>query len=104
MTEQEAISIIKTAIAEIEWEYPMDYVVAFDVAIKAMEKAKDPDRVKVVRCADCKHRPTIEEPYENGFDIDFPDDVCPCQVEDGWYSHMPDDNWFCADGERKETE
>lgn len=59
--------------------------------------------VSFVRCRDCKHRPTVEEPYENGFDIDFPDDECPCQVSDGWYSWIPDDDWFCANGERKDN-
>jgi len=37
MTNQEAIDIIKTAIAQVEWDYPMDYAAAFDVAIKALE-------------------------------------------------------------------
>jgi tartrate dehydratase alpha subunit/fumarate hydratase class I-like protein len=38
MTNQEAIEIIKIAIAEIEWNYPMDYVEAFEKAIKALER------------------------------------------------------------------
>lgn len=38
MTNQEAIDIIKTAIAELEWEYPMDYAAAFDMAVKALEQ------------------------------------------------------------------
>ena len=37
MTNQEAIDIIKTAIAQVEWDYPMDYAAAFDMAIKALE-------------------------------------------------------------------
>jgi hypothetical protein len=37
MTPQEAIKIIETAIAEVEWEYPMDYAVAFEAAIKVLE-------------------------------------------------------------------
>ena len=39
MTPQEAIETIKIAIAEVEWDYPMDYTVAFEEAIKALEKA-----------------------------------------------------------------
>lgn len=59
----------------------------------------------VVLCKDCKHRPTYDgDGYENGFDIIFPDDVCPLQCEDGWYNSMPTDNWFCANGERKDGE
>ena len=38
MTPQEAIETIKVAIAEVEWDYPMDYLVAFEDAIKALEK------------------------------------------------------------------
>ena len=40
MTNQEAIDIIKTAIAQVEWDYPMDYAAAFDVAIKALDQEK----------------------------------------------------------------
>ncbi len=38
MTPQEAIETIKIAIAEVEWDYPMDYTVAFEEAITALEK------------------------------------------------------------------
>ena len=38
MTPQEAIETIKIAIAEVEWNYPMDYAVAFEMAIEALEK------------------------------------------------------------------
>ena len=38
MTAQEAIEIIEIAIAEVEWNYPMNYAIAFEEAIKALEK------------------------------------------------------------------
>jgi hypothetical protein len=38
MTAQEVIETIKIAQTEIEWNYPMDYAIAFDAAIKALEK------------------------------------------------------------------
>lgn len=38
MTNREAIETIKIAIAEVEWNYPMDYAVAFETAIEALEK------------------------------------------------------------------
>lgn len=38
MTPEEAIKTIQVAIAEVEWEYPMNYSVAFEMAIKALEK------------------------------------------------------------------
>lgn len=55
--------------------------------------------VEVVRCKDCKHRPSGDGANHN---IEFPDDLCPCQCEDFWYSWMPTDNWFCGNGERRE--
>lgn len=38
MKPQEAIRIMKIALAEVEWEYPMDYAAAFEMAIEALEK------------------------------------------------------------------
>ena len=37
MTNKEAIDTIKIAIAEVEWNYPMDYAAAFETAIEALE-------------------------------------------------------------------
>lgn len=38
MNNQEAIEVIKLAQAQIEWDYPMDYTVAFDMAISALQE------------------------------------------------------------------
>ena len=38
MKPEEAIEIIKVAIAEVEWNYPMDYAVAFEEAVNVLEK------------------------------------------------------------------
>ena len=38
MTPEEAIKTIQVAIAEVEWEYPLDYSVAFETAIEALDK------------------------------------------------------------------
>ena len=38
MTNKEAIETIKCAIAQVEWDYPMDYVAAFNKAMEALEK------------------------------------------------------------------
>ena len=38
MNAQEVIDIMKIAIAEVEWNYPLDYAIAFKEAIKALEK------------------------------------------------------------------
>ena len=37
MTPKEAIEAIKIAIAEVEWNYPINYAAAFEVAIEALE-------------------------------------------------------------------
>ena len=53
---------------------------------------------RLVRCKDCKHKPV-----KGDLGIEFPDYKCPCQnSDDDWYSYMPDDDWFCAEGEPKE--
>ena len=58
---------------------------------------------EVVRCKDCKYRPHLED--ENGSDYGFNvsgDEMCPCvNKDDGWYSWMPKDNFYCGFGERK---
>lgn len=94
---KEAIELIKSQQAEIE---------------RLKEQGKRKFLVKengeitpipnIVHCKDCKHRPIKPEDYENGFDLEFPDGVCPCQCDDGWYSWYPADNWFCADCEPKD--
>ena len=38
MTNREAIEVIKLAQAQVEWEYPMDYAAAFDMAISALRE------------------------------------------------------------------
>lgn len=63
-----------------------------------LDDAPTVDAVPVVRCKDCKHRPT----GTNRDDLEFPDEKCPCQCEDFWYSWKPSDNWFCGNGERKD--
>ena len=30
--------MIEIAIAEVEWEYPMEYAIAFEIAMSALEK------------------------------------------------------------------
>jgi Protein of unknown function (DUF551). len=39
MTREEAIEAIKMAQAQVEWDYPMDYAAAFDMAIEALKPA-----------------------------------------------------------------
>lgn len=58
---------------------------------------------EIIRCIDCKHRPIATEGKAYGKYLEFPDeDVCPCNVGDPWYSWMPEDDFFCGKGERRE--
>ena len=49
MTNEDAIKTIKIAMAEVEWDYPMDYAVAFEMAVDALEKQvqKKPTKTKI---------------------------------------------------------
>lgn len=77
--------------------------IRYKVFEDAITLAQRVDAVEVVRCKDCKHKPTGSGVNH---DINFPkqDYRCPCRCEDYWYSWMPDDDWFCANGERREDE
>lgn len=52
MNPKEAIKTIKIAIAEVEWNYPMDYQVAFETAIEALEK-QIPKKPNKLTCPSC---------------------------------------------------
>lgn len=69
-----------------------------------IEKMPSVSAVPVVRCKNCKHRPIDHREEYNemtGFGLEFPDGNCPCRCEDGWHSWYPSDDWFCADGKRR---
>ena len=60
MTNEEAIRVIEVTKAECEWNAPLDYQTAFDVALKALEK-QIPRKVigehyAHMRCPSCNHR------------------------------------------------
>ena len=61
---------------------------------------------KLIRCKECKHRPVKEDAdgADYGFNIIAPEGSsrCPCIIDDGWYSWMPKDNFFCGYGERRD--
>lgn len=76
---------------------------ACDRHIKIISSLPTIDAVPVVRCKDCKYRPTDTGSHGYGQDLEFANDYkCPCQCDDCWYSWMPEDDWFCANGERRE--
>ena len=82
-------------------DMPKMWYQGVEYAINHIIHAPTIDAVEVVRCKDCKHKPTGSGVNH---DITFPeqDYRCPCRCEDYWYSWMPDDDWFCANGERRE--
>ena len=56
---------------------------------------------EVVRCKDCIHLPH----YDDEGKLQFPwDSPCPCTCPDSYYAWRPADDWFCANGERKEAQ
>lgn len=64
----------------------------------------------VVLCKDCAKRPILFEGNEM-LPLDFkgalmksPAGWCPCLCDDPFYSYMPPNNWFCAEGVRKQEE
>lgn len=61
----------------------------------------DTKATALVRCKDCEHRPRRTDEDTQGFSLVFPDYECPCQCDDGFYNWYPDDDWFCANAERK---
>ena len=71
--------------------------ISYNAFCNLVKRQMTVDAVPVVRCKDCKHRPT----GTNRDDLEFPDDKCPCKCEDFWYSWKPSDDWFCGNGERE---
>ena len=93
MTNKEAIKTINIAIAEVEWDYPMDYTVAFEMAIDALEKQvqKKPIKTKIATlnkspeaiswesihcCPRCKSNLVSQYKYcpQCGLEIDWSDE------------------------------
>ena len=80
----------------IQINLPDDWI---EQIIDRLRNDPDADWVEVVRCRDCKHKPSGDGVNHH---ITFPDGRCPCQCDDYWYSWIPDDDWFCGNAERRE--
>ena len=69
------------------------------------ERIRKIPSIDIVRCKECKYRPIKEDADEEdyGFNVIAPneDERCPCLVEDGWYSWIPKDDFYCGYGERE---
>lgn len=80
-----------------DWTTPISNVLAV---------IDDAPSIDIVFCKECVHRPIKEDADgENyGFNLIEPndgDERCPCLVSDGWYSWMPEDDFYCGFGERE---
>lgn len=86
---------------------------SYEANLPDAQKVKDmPGRpdwcelIELVRCKDCKHRPVFgPNRDEHWDDLRFPNDLenpCPARCEDDAYAWMPDDDFFCGYGERRE--
>lgn len=84
----------ESPIPEIRW---FDFGLMKAQEILSELPSAQPD---IIRCKDCKHRPFDSEDTQ-GFGVEFPDEKCPCQCEDGWYNWRPNNEWFCANAERR---
>lgn len=80
----------------------MDIIHRFDYCDDFLEMLESAPTAQpeIVRCKDCKHQPFDSEDTQ-GFGVEFPDEMCPCQCDDFWYSWRPNDEWFCGNGERR---
>lgn len=83
-----------------KWQWANGFntaLVATTIQLKKMPSAQP----ESIRCKECKHRPFDSEDTQ-GFGVEFPDEKCPCQCDDGWYNWRPNNEWFCANAERRE--
>ena len=107
ISRQQAIDVIACAI----WHYPnlsflSDYDHAHELAEDALKRLPS-EEPEIIRCKECKHKPHTSDKYDYdngdcGFEIIFPDFRCPCRCEDEYYNHIPDDDWYCGNAERRE--
>lgn len=110
---QDAIDVVHKAIFDFfdicddDEESPMTYkdeqLLELNKAITTQIKAvPSADAIEVVRCKDCKHRWVNEHYGEKGYmKIKA---MCSLDTDDPFElgRNAYDDNWFCADGERKD--
>ena len=71
-----------------------------EVFNKGLEKVRNKSVPEIVYCKDCKWRGKV---MEDG-SIEWPDKElfkCPGQVDDHYYDWIPDDDFYCANGERR---
>lgn len=90
--------------------YPNSFYNGIEAARDAIRKLPAADVRPVVLCKDCMYAPSGTDGGEDqGFALEWPhdewpeDNPCPCKCDDGWYSHKPKPDFFCANGKREEN-
>lgn len=87
----------------IQVNMPDDWI---EQIVNRLRNDPESEWAEIIRCKDCKHRPIkhgefVDAPKgHDGFD----DEICPCLCEDCYYNWMPEDDFFCKRGERREDE
>ena len=92
-----------------EWKEHGDYgdfcaAAAYRRAAYELDKLT-PVPTETILCKDCKYRPIATRADEGifyGGSLYFPDDRCPLECDDPWYNRYPEDDFYCANAERKE--
>ena len=101
MSRYVAADALKQQVESPYTEYPV--MIQIRKALK--DFIDDAPGIDIVRCKECKHRPIKEDPdgEDYGFNLIAPNGLerCPCLIEDGWYSWLPKDDFFCGYGERE---
>ena len=88
---KDAVDIMLSALSD-DWEE--------DYAYDRLDEIHAADVVEIVRYKDCKFRPSL---IDHKVWFPFPNQLkCPCECDDYQYSWIPDDDWFCANGARRE--
>ena len=78
-----------------------NYKEALKILFDKIESMPAANVQPVVTCSECIYAPSGDG---QGFDLEWPHDEwpesnpCPWKCEDGWYSHKPRPNFFCANG------
>lgn len=64
MTNEDAIKLIECVRAEVEWNYPLDYAVAFDKAIEALKRESKCNTEYTVYLGEYEVDPCVYEEIE----------------------------------------
>ena len=82
-----------------------DFNTGWNACLNNIESIPAANVQPVVTCSECIYAPSGDG---QGFDLEWPHDEwpennpCPWKCEDGWYSHKPRPDFFCANGKREE--